>query len=114
MCIFLNICQTQQQLEQARALVWGVGGATFRQELHCEITLLLHPVHGARIKGLSLSALFERVRDASKRLIQVMIEANAVLSESCGNAVRANAYLARTCLGQSSHSDSGSKRSSSA
>jgi hypothetical protein len=36
------------------------------------------------------------------------------LSESCRNAVRANAYLARACLGQSSHSDSGSKRASSA
>jgi hypothetical protein len=114
MCILLNICQTQKQIEQARAFLWGVGGAAFRQELHCEITLLLQPVHGARIKRPSLAALFERVRDASERLIEVMIEANALLSESCGNAGRASADLARTCLGQSSHSDSGSKRASSA
>jgi len=114
MRIFLNICQTQKQIEQARAFLWRVGGPIFRQELHCEITLLLEPIHGARIQRPSLAALFERVRDASERLIQVMVEANALLSESCRNAVRANAYLARACLGQSSHSDSGSKRASSA
>lgn len=104
-CIFLNICQTQQQIEQARTFFGRVGGATFRQELHCEITLLLQPVHGARIKRLSLAALFERACDARESLIEVMVEANALLSESCGNAVRASSDLAGTCLGQSSHSD---------
>ena len=47
MCIFLNICQTQKQIEQARAFFGRVRGPTFRQELNCEITLLLEPIHGA-------------------------------------------------------------------
>jgi hypothetical protein len=105
MCIFLNICQTQQQIQQAGAFLGCVGGPTFRQELHGEITLLLQPVHGARVERLALAALFERARDASEGLIQVMVEANTLLSESCGNAVRASSDLARACLGQSSHRD---------
>ena len=47
MRIFLNICQTQKQFEQARAFLRCVGGPTFGQELNCEIALLLKPIHGA-------------------------------------------------------------------
>ncbi len=46
-CIFLNICQTQKQIEQARAFLRCVGGPTFGQELNREIALLLEPIHGA-------------------------------------------------------------------
>lgn len=93
--VFLEIGETQQELEKIVALRRLVHPAALRKRLHHEIGIGQQPVQGTRVYGPALLAEFKRLSEARADLFDEVIQAEDFLCQSLRHALVATVYLAR-------------------
>ncbi len=83
--VFLQVGETQQQLEQLDPLRGTVAAAALRQRLHGVIRVGQEPVELARVERLAPVAVLESPPQASESLIEVVVQAKLFVRQSRRN-----------------------------